>query len=240
MKKRTLLLAAAGAILLAGCAPVQTVAEPTPAVQTAHTALTPTATAEPTPEETGPAPAVPTAAPTPEPTPEPTPAPTPEPPRRPSDEEVLAAYGQAVEAYGWFDLTTLPLDFTQPKTVGELTYYPVADDRFPTMDSLQAYLKGLFSDEIVDGLLPLDGEHYREIDGVLCAADAARGSDLTKGEITYCVVWPEGEPVSCTLRAEVEVLDEADLTTVTGAQVYEFPYQKVGEKWVFTHFESIF
>ncbi len=173
---------------------------------------------------------------------EPTPAPSPSPelPERPSDVEVLAAYEVADEAYSWFAMTTLPVDTNRPEPVGELIYYPVSDPRFPTMDALRAYLKTLFSDEIVDGLLPLDGVHYLDLNGALYAADAARGGDLTKGGVTYSVAWPEGEPVSCTVRAEVELLDQENLTKVVGSQIYEFPYEKVGDKWVFTHFESIF
>jgi len=243
---------------------VTAAATPTAAVSVAPTApaeVTPTPTPEPTsaptPEPT-PEPIQtpePTAEVTPTPSPEPTPTPTPTPepiavtsleptaspePARPSDEDVLGAYHQATEAYTWFDLTTLPVDTTRPEPVGELIYYPVSDPRFPTMDALRAYLKTLFSDEIVDALLPLDGVHYLDLNGALYAADAARGGDLTKGGVVETIVWPEGEePMLCTVKAEVELLDQTDLTTVVGTQVYEFPYQKVGDKWVFTHFEAI-
>ncbi len=200
-------------------------------------------TLEPTPASTPapvppPAPA-PTPTPTPVPTPEMTAEPVPELPSRPDDEAVLAAYRAAAEAYGWFDLTTLPLDHDAPAQGENGEYHPVSDPRFPTMESLRSYLKTLFSDEITDQLLPLEGIHYRDIEGVLYAMDAGRGSDENTGPVTEMVVWPEESNDSlCLVRVTVELLWE-DPDRPEGMRLYEFPYQKVGEKWVFTHFESI-
>lgn len=236
-------------------AAVKPTASPAPAPTPAETAVVTAApTVEPT-EEPGPTPApTPTAAVTAAPTPtpaaaataEPTPPPaetepTPEPPARPSDEEVLAAYREAEEAYRWFDLTTLPLDYEnaagEPTEAGQ--YYRVADERFATMDALRGYLKGLFSDEIVDRLLPLDGVRYVEIDGALCAVEAGRGTDGNSGAVTAQVFWPEGGDDNwCTVQVAVELLRE-DPEFPEGTRVYQFPYQKVGEKWVFTYFEAI-
>lgn len=168
-------------------------------------------------------------------TPEPTPEPT-----RPSDEEVLAAYREAQEAYNWFDLATLEGYQEEKLEYQGLLYARVADERFPTMDSFRGYLKTLFSDEVVDGLLPMEGQQYVEIDGQLCVLEGGRGTDITKGAVTLSVVWPqEEEPLTCTVRAEVELLDEETLSTVVGSEAYEFPYQKVGDKWVFTWFAPI-
>ena len=109
------------------------------------------------------------------------------------------------------------------------------------MDSFRGYLKTLFSDEVVDGLLPMDGQQYVEIDGQLYVLEGGRGTDVTKGAVTLSVAWPqEAESLSCIVRAEVDLLDGETLSTVVGSQVYEFPYQRVGDKWVFTQFESIF
>ena len=158
-------------------------------------------------------------------------------PSRPTDEEVLAAYREAQEAYNWFDLATLEgLQDGKVEHQGDL-YARVADERCPNMDSFRGYLKTLFSDEVVDGLLPMDGQQYVELDGQLYVLEGARGTDITKGAVTLSVVWPmEEEPLTCTVRAEVELLDEATLSTVVGSEVHEFPYQKVGDKWVFTWF----
>lgn len=158
-------------------------------------------------------------------------------PARPTDEEVLSAYRAAEEAYRWFDLTTLPV-VSDNGVIGP-GYYPVADERFPTMDALRGYLKSLFSDEVVDRLIPIDGEHYVEIDGVLSAIQMDRGTNENSGMVTQTVVWPEeGGDTLCAVHVEVELLWE-DENYPEGVRKYEFPYQKVGDKWVFTHFESI-
>lgn len=226
------------------------VSEPSAETPAATFALTPapTESAEPPGQSAAPSPSAVPAADTPTPTAEPTSEPmavtSVEPtatsvPTRPGDEEVLAAYHQAEEAFRWFDLTTLPLDFTQPKSVGEEVYYPVSDERFATMDDLRGYLKGLFSDEIVDALLPLNGTHYADIDGALCAIQADRGANENTGPATETVDWPaEGGDALCTVRVSVELLWE-DPAYPDGVRKYEFPYQKVGDKWVFTYFEAI-
>lgn len=256
MKKRLILLSAALLFGLTACgrsaaeespSPVPLTPAPTAAMATA--AVTPVVTtpaaesALPTPaaaETAAPAP-VATPAPSPTPTAPPEPSLEPVPAERPSDEEVLAAYQDAAEAYSWFDRKTLSVDESRPETVGETVCYPVSDERFPTLDSLRLYLKGLFSDEIVDALLPLDGLRYFDRGGALYAVELDRGSDIARGGVTCSVVWPEEEPLArCTVRVEVELLDENDLTKVIGKRVYEFPYQKVGEKWAFTQFASIF
>lgn len=270
MKKRSIWLTAALLIGLAACSrtavevtstpqptieptievtavPVPTATAPAPSAP-ATPAPTPAATPEPistpSPEPTP----IPTPAPTPEPTPEPTPqviaTPEPlptEPPARPSDEEVLSAYRAAEEAYGWFVLCTLPENPEEQVEQDGTIYSRVSDERFPNMDSFRGYLKTLFSDEVVDGLLPVGGRQYVEIDGALYVSPGGRGSDISKGTLTLSVVWPqEAESLSCIVRAEVDLLDGETLSTVVGSQVYEFPYQRVGDKWVFTQFESIF
>lgn len=267
MKKHLIYLSAAALVFaLAACGRPAEEATPSPAgtpapAPTVVVTVTPTptpkpslaeetATPLPTPAET-PA-AVPTATPkplptqTPEPPPEPTvepaptPLPTPETPFRPTDEEVLAVYREAQEAYDWFNLATLEGHQDEKREYQGNLYAWVADERFPNMDSFRGYLKTLFSDEVVDSLLPVDGQQYVEIDGQLYVLEGARGTDITKGAVVLSVVWPqEEEPLACTVRAEVELLDEETLSTVVGSEVYEFPYQKVGDKWVFTWFAPI-
>lgn len=175
-------------------------------------------------------------------------------PARPTDEEVLAAYNRAAEVFSWYagysdeglaldgtDMISLPL----LENGGEVVMYRVTRPGLNSMDELRAYLKTIFSDEVVDGLMkdfPLGAAGFADgPEGGLYCSGAGRGSDISKGGVTVEVVWPlEEEPMQCTIRASVELLDLNDLQTVTGTQVYEFPYQKVGEKWVFTSFESIF
>lgn len=257
MKKLIPLLALL--LLLAGCTqscatatePVPTPTQIPPAVPTPN--VRPTLTPNPTPEPTSSEPAladpVSTPAPTPmpartpppvEPAPTPTPAPTPpvvEPEEGPTDEEVLAAYRQAEEAFGWFQLCTLPGDPEGQIVVEDVVYSRVDYPGFGTLSDLRGYLKGLFSDELVEGLLPADGTQYVEIDGVLYVQEGARGGDITKGDETIQIL-PDG-PGRRIVQVSVEVLDLEQDFAVTGSEQHDFPYEKIGDKWIFTTFYLI-
>ena len=271
MKKRSIWLTAALLVGLAACsrAAVEVTPSPPPTIEpTVERTATPvpTATAPLVPAPTTPEP-LPTAVetlpppPTPKPKPTPTPAPTPEPtpeviatpeplptePERISDEEVLAAYRKAEEAYSWFagySDAGLMLDMEDTEARPDLTFYRVTRPGLGSMDELRGYLKSVFSDEIVDPLLAESPgvPHFVETDRGLYALPAGRGSDITKGAMTLEVIWPQEEALLCTVRARVEQLapDEDGVLLPIGELQYDFPYQKVGDKWVFTHFESIF
>lgn len=135
----------------------------------------------------------------------------------------------------------LALNYEDQVTQGDLTYCRVSRSDLNNMDELRGYLKQLFSDEIVDPLLSTGC--FIETENGLYALPAGRGSDVTKGGVVLSVVRPPETPAQCLVRVEVELLswpDGAGEPTVTGTQIYQFPYQKVGDKWVFTQFEAIF
>ena len=193
---------------------------------------------ERTPEAAEPAP-TPAATASPAPTPAPTPAPeAPEAPAEPSDEEVLAAYERASEAYSWFVMAPPALDREDQRTEGELTYYRVNDPRFSTLAELRVYLKGLFSDSLVDQLLPIDGIQYAELDGALYTLGGERGADITRGAETVQVL-RDGTPGRCVVRVTVQVLDPEQDYAVTGSETLDFPYEQVGDRWLFTSFSAV-
>lgn len=260
MNKYLLFSALALSMALSGCG--QTAAESPTVRPTAVVTAVPSSPVDtPAQEElsTPPLPAaespLPAPVPTPEPTPEPTPAPTPESlppePDRPSDEAVLAAYREAAEVYSWFagyHDESLLLDrediLTRPLGEEEIALYRVTRLGLGSLDELRGYLKDRFSDEIVDVLMNPDTIPFAEgPEGGLYALPAGRGSDITKGGVTLEVQWPmEGEPVRCTVLARVELLsaNEEGVLVSAGEESHQFPYEKVGEKWVFTQFESLF
>lgn len=228
--------------------PVPTV---TPAVESPAPTATPTPVATPRPTQSVSTPP-PAPTPTPVPSAEPSPELTPLPEARLDDEVVLAAYREAAETFGWFAGYRAPeLDVSDQITImaedrgGEVTLYRVIRPGLNSMEELRAYLKTLFSDEIVDELLKNGSAMFADgPEGGLYTSGAGRGSDITKGGLVLSVLWPaEGNDTLCTVQAEVELLEwpeGAAEPVVTGTQVYQFPYQKVGDKWVFTQFVSIF
>ena len=201
-------------------------------VQTVTPSAAPAESASPAPAESEPVLV--------EPVPMPTPMPTaaPELAEGPTDEEILAAYQMAEEAYGWFVLAPPELDRTEQRMVGELTYCRVDDPRFSNLAELRGYLKTLFSDTLVDQLLPIDGTQYVELDGVLYTIDGGRGADMTKGEETVQVLRDEA-PARYTVRVTVEVLDPEQDYAVTGTEEHDFLYEQVGDQWIFTTFSAV-
>ena len=201
-------------------------------VQTVTPSAAPVESASPAPAESEPVLV--------EPVPMPTPTPTaaPELAEGPTDEEILAAYQMAEEAYGWFVLAPPELDRTEQRMVGELTYCRVDDPRFSNLAELRGYLKTLFSDTLVDQLLPIDGTQYVELDGVLYTIDGGRGADITKGEETVQVLRDEA-PARYTVRVTVEVLDPEQDYAVTGTEEHDFLYEQVGDQWIFTTFSAV-
>ena len=162
----------------------------------------------------------------------------------PSDEEVLSAYREASQAVSWFAGYGAPdMDYNDVKSDGEgqPDYYRVTQKPLDNMDALRAYLKNLFSDELVDGFLMGETPTFQEFDGGLYCLSAGRGADITKGGTILSVIWPDEEnPRSCTVQAVVDLLDPNASFAVIGQETDYFPYQQVGNKWVFTQFQSIF
>lgn len=244
-KHAVILLAALSLALLAGCGGGETVESPPSAAVTPirtpappeTPAPTPTPTPVPTPEpETSPPPPAPADSAIPSSEPEPTPAPTPggEAEETPGEEEVLAAYAAAEEAFGWFHLCTLPADGSDTREVDGQTYYRVDAPGLTTMADLRGRLRTLFSDEIVDTLLPTEGGQYLELDGALYVLPGGRGANLfLGGETREAVQESESRYV---VRVTVDQVDPEQDFLVTGREVHSFPYEKVGDKWIFTSF----
>lgn len=156
----------------------------------------------------------------------------------PTDDEILAAYKQAAEAYGWFDLASMPCS-GEPVTAGGQLYQKVDYPGITSLEDLKTYLGELFSAELVTRLLPEDQTPplYLDVDGALYVRPFARGADLTKGAATAAV-----EKVSDTyylVNVSVETLAD-DLQTVTGVECTSFPYQLLENgRWVFTDFRLV-
>lgn len=199
--------------------------------QTPETETTPLPTPAPTPAAT-PVPTSPTAAP--EPSPEESPQPEEE---GPDDETVLACYRRAVEAYRWFQAESMPYDPADSRTEGDVVYYRVDYPGIAALSDLRGYLKSLFSDELVDQLLPAAGRQYVDLDGILYVSPGARGDDLTKGAETRQVLRDGAE--RRLVQVTVEQLDPEQDFAVVGSETYEFPYEKVGETWIFTDFSLV-
>lgn len=154
-----------------------------------------------------------------------------------TEEEVLAAYDRAAAAFGWFKLKTLPCGDASVIVEGNL-YQRVDYAGIGTLEELKTYLRGSFSQEVIDRLLPEDAGTplYRDIDGQLYVLPFSHQPDPHKG--TAVVMVEQSAEDTYMVNVTVDILAE-DLQTVTGLEGYSFPYQYVDGRWIFTSFQLV-
>ena len=153
-----------------------------------------------------------------------------------SEEEILSAYDRAEEACGWFDLQTMPCG-EEGLDLDGWVYYPVTEPGMENLADLRAYLGGLFSQDLVDGLLCAGGEHplYRDVEGVLYVLPSSREREKDKGAVTIQVVPADAGRYSVDVTVELLAEDGP-----AGVECYVFPYEFVDGQWVFTDFRLVY
>ena len=151
-----------------------------------------------------------------------------------TNEEILAAYDRAEEAYSWFDLETLPCG-TEERTVDGWTYRRVTYPGMDNLADLRAYLRGLFSEELVESLLETGGDRplYRDVEGTLYVHPTSLERDDT-ARVIATEVEPYGE-TGYSVQVSVETSDQWALVV----EDHVFPYEFVGDRWVFTDFRLV-
>lgn len=156
-------------------------------------------------------------------------------PRPLTEEEILAAYRRAEEAWGWFCREPLP-DSGETLRLEGCVYRRVDCPGMETADDLRAYLRGLFSAELTDRLLSMgeDCPLYRDIEGALYVSFTGAPGDSARGDAQVAVVPGEG---AYSLEVSVELLDGRG--GVTGLECWSFPYAYVDGRWVFTDFQLV-
>lgn len=144
--------------------------------------------------------------------------------------EVRIQFTRALEAWGWFN--GAPLETAADARTAEdgSAWYPVEDSRFSTVLDLRMYLKGIFSDEIAEELLGLG--LYRDVDDVLCCAQNTN----TAPTLTDAKVQVERESDAKLICRLEGTLTWSDASRPAQAVSTSFPYEKVGDKWLFTEF----
>ncbi len=156
------------------------------------------------------------------------------------EEEILFAYKTAGEAASWFRGTCIlweneSVDAENAVVHGELNYRYYKADKFETYAAFRKYLEGLFSVDYVNGLL--SSIAFIEHDGMLYAMMADRGSNPRMGAETYTVL--RESDTKYILRVTVELLEGGYPPEVVGYETFDFPYEYIDNKWVFTDFPKI-
>ena len=162
----------------------------------------------------------------------------------PTDAEVEVLYQRAVAAMSWFRWEMMPHD-SEDAVVDEdgNTYFRVIVEGVNSFAGLDAYLRAIFTADIVDDLL--DFRHppamYRDFDGVLFALGASGSWDRTRGGEAHEIIryTRDHTPNYIVYRVTVDILDEDTFQEVVGTVVYDFILTLVGEKWLFSYFNLV-
>ncbi len=164
------------------------------------------------------------------------------------DTSAEAVLHPAFEMYGWF--VSEPLKHEDATYSDVLPYCRVTDERFANLKELSAAVKDVFSEEIAVRLLEsglyidIDGRLYvnaflgaDEIEEVTLKNDteAAEAAENVISKEIFSVVSEEAEKV--VYHSEVTYGSGSRGSGAENVLDYEFVYEKVNGKWVFTEFE---
>jgi hypothetical protein len=154
-----------------------------------------------------------------------------------TDDEVVELYNKAKEAYGWFDLTTIPYDAEKYIEIDGERYFEVAQPGITSKRTLSDYLNEVFSDDITEGLMETSSYRYVESKGKLYVLPMDRGTDIFKGAESYEVVRVSEKQIKFTVT--VEIYEDPTQKNVTEYKQYDFFLEFSDGRWRFKNFELV-
>ncbi|MDR1628568.1 MAG: hypothetical protein LBR79_07385 [Oscillospiraceae bacterium] len=169
-----------------------------------------------------------------------------------SEEQINAAYQKAKAVYLWFYYEPLSyLSYIQiksgsstseelgPKLLDNLNYYKAKHGTINTYHQLENHLYTIFSEEIVNDLL--NGENskikYKDIDKSLYGTVQEIRPPAQAGHDSYTVQKVNQNRYIYDLK--VEILTE-NLKNTDHFENYEYIYEFVNDRWVFTKFHLFY
>jgi len=154
-----------------------------------------------------------------------------------TDDEIVELYNKATEAYGWFDLTTIPYDAEKYIEADGERYFEVSQPGIISKKTLTDYLDEFFADDITEGLMAMSSGRYVEREGKLYVLPADRGTDIFKGAESYEVVRASEKQIK--LEVTEEIYEDPKQKNVTGYKQYDFFLEFSDGRWKFTSFELV-
>ena len=157
-----------------------------------------------------------------------------EPPAPLTEAEVLAAYDDAAQVYGWFDLAPLPTAGDAVEADGGV-YRPVDYDGLSTYADLEARVRGCFAPALAD-LILTESVSYRDIGGKLHCAGGGRGENLylLNRTVTAEQVDKGHWTVTLTFWADSYEWERPEVTV--GYSQKTLDYERTADGWRFTSF----
>ena len=155
-----------------------------------------------------------------------------------NETEFYSLFDKASEAWGWFYVGTMPLKGTPGLPIVGIDTesgicFEVDYEGIETLEALENYLKTIFSDEKVEGMLK--SGRYFDVDGKLCAYGMARGTNHSYGkiaEVNKNII--SGNKIEYTVS--VEKLDYN--YELEGYEEFTFVTEKSGDFWAFSEFPA--
>ncbi len=154
-----------------------------------------------------------------------------------TDDEVVELYNNAREAYGWFDLTTIPYDNEKYIEADGEKYFEVIQLGIASKRTLADYLNKIFADDITEELMETSSYRYVECEGKLYVLPTDRGTDIFKGAESYEVVRISEKQIKFTVT--VEIYEDPVQRNVTGYKQYDFFLEFSDGRWRFKNFELV-
>ena len=155
-----------------------------------------------------------------------------------NETEFYSLFDKASEAWGWFYVGTMPLKGTPGLPIVGIDTesgicFEVDYEGIDTLEDLENYLKTIFSDDKVEGMLK--SGRYFDVDGKLCAYGMARGTNHSYGkiaEVNKNII--SGNKIEYTVS--VEKLDYN--YELEGYEEFTFVTEKSGDFWAFSEFPA--
>ena len=158
-----------------------------------------------------------------------------------ADAEIEGKYQIALEAISWFHLTTMPVDVETSIEVDDRVYWLVTHETISTFAELETHLGTIFTGDVVSELLRPSYPRYRDIEGVLYAIGADRGTNIFAGDEVHEIIRVTAYEI--IYRVSVDIFDDAWLEDHSAypvdVQVNDFHLILVDGNWLFSNFHMV-
>lgn len=153
----------------------------------------------------------------------------------PTKEDIVKAYLETSEAFGWISMTTLPkLDTEKSVDVDGLTYYKVDSKYLKSLDALEDYYESLMDEETTDILMEVNDEIHRFVerkDGLYCLSFSYEPKGFSEDK-SYAV--KKITDTSYQLDVAYQLVNEDG--KVRGDRIQTYRYEKIDGEWIFVDF----
>lgn len=151
-----------------------------------------------------------------------------------SENDIKKLIENASNVYGWFELFPLKLNHDYVVVYNNQNWYKVANEKYDTFYKLDDYLCTIFSRDIVNKLWTT--KKYRVFNNNLYSLSSGRKKNSFIKNIKY----------KSRGRTKKRILYQATVTYTSQAKIknnkqkFDFTYEKINGRWIFTEFSYFY